>query len=79
MVLNNIDSKQREKILRFFDEKLNINLEEYDEDEISIIVDEVNKMIEQKINIELQKRKFLLAEIQKKMDMLLLVQESDNI
>ena len=65
MVLNNIDSKQREKILRFFDEKLNINLEEYDEDEISIIVDEVNKMIE-KLILSFKKENFCLLKYRKK-------------
>lgn len=72
MVLKRINSEKREKILKFFIEKFNINLLEYNDDEISLIFDEINLTIKKNIVNEINKNSFLLSEI-KKQEMILSV------
>ena len=67
MVLSNIESSKREKILNFFIDNFNINLNNYEEDEIPVVIDEVRTMIDKRIVEEEKKYKVYSAILQKKM------------
>ena len=67
MVLNNINPNKRKEITQFFNDKFNIDLEKYDEEEISIVFNEVKNEISKRIHEEKKKRNELILKLEKNM------------
>lgn len=67
MVLSNIEASKREKIMNFFKENFSIDLNDYNDDEIPYVIDEVKHMIDKKIVEEKDKYKVYSAILEKKM------------
>ena len=64
MVLNNINPNKRKEMLQFFNEKFNIDLEKYEEDELPIVFNEVKNEINKKILEEKKKHKELTSQLE---------------
>ena len=79
VVLNNLDSKKRYEILKFFRDNFKINLENYEENEIDLVVSLINSEINRKLDNEIKKNRILSYELEKQKKILLELNNSfDN-
>ena len=71
MVLNNLDSKKRCEVLKFFKDNFRIDLEKYNENEIDLVVSLVNSDINCRLDNELKKNRILSYELEQQKKILL--------
>ena len=66
MILDNIEPQKRKKILDFFLQNFNIDLTNYNDEELPIVVDSIKSIVDEELIKEREKYKVLLAEIEEK-------------
>jgi len=77
VVLSNINPNKRKVILKFFSDNFSINLEQYEEDELLIVVEEVKNTINKRILEEKNKYNELSSKMQKNiLDLLLMLEQN---
>lgn len=62
-----MNKKKKKEMFQFFQENFNINLEEYKEDEIPIVFNEVKKELNQRILEEKKRHKELTSQLESSM------------
>ena len=66
VILDNIEPQKRKRILDFFLRNFNIDLTNYNDEELPIVVDSIKSIVDEELIKEREKYKVLLAEIEEK-------------